>query len=65
MKYLDELYENYVNSPEIMLSASGKWCKAVKNVDNEYYHPELYTKNEFLKMIKEDTEFSEKWLILK
>ena len=62
MNYIEKLYENYLES--IKLSSSGEWCKPIKNFD-EYYHPEPYTKEEFLEKIKTDVEFSERWLILK
>jgi len=63
MRYIDELYENYLDT--IRFSSSGDWCKPVKNQNSENYHPEPYTKEEFNKKLKTDTIFAERWVVLK
>ena len=60
---IDKLYENYIY--KVTISSSAKWCRAVKNKDNEYYHPEPYTKEEFIIKLNSDyifdVEFTKKW----
>lgn len=53
-----DAYKHYVTN--VSLDSTGKWCKAIKD-DNEYYHPEPYTKKEFIEKIKTDDDFCEKW----
>jgi hypothetical protein len=58
-KTLDDLYHAYLRG--VKFDSSGKWCKNVKNEHNEWYHPENYTKEEFVEMLTLNDEFYEKW----
>ncbi len=52
-----DAYKNYTN--KVSLSSSGKWCKVVEGENGN--HPQLYTQEEFIKKIKTDDEFAQKW----
>lgn len=55
---LNYAYKNYLDYTRF--DSSGKWCKPVKG-KNGRYHPEVYTKEEFInKLILED-EFHDMW----
>jgi len=57
MNDIDKLYDHYYFN--VTISSSGKWCKAIKNKDDKYCHPEPYTKEEFIiKMIYQDQNSS-------
>ena len=58
-KTLDDLYHAYLRG--VKFDSSGKWCKNVKNEHNEWYHPENYTREEFVEMLTLNDEFYEKW----
>ena len=54
-----DAYKSYTN--KVKLLSSTEWGKPVKNEDNENFHPEPYTKEEFIEKIKNDDEFALKW----
>lgn len=51
----EEQYKNYLN--KIKFRSDSLWCKPVKNKDNNYYHPEAYTIDEFILKLNDDIEF--------
>lgn len=54
-----DAFKHYTTN--VKFDSTGKWCKSIKNDDNEYYHPEPYTKKEFIEKIKIDQKFADKW----
>jgi len=54
-----DCYKNYIKLNS--LDSSGKWSKPVKNDDNANYHPESYSKEEFIDKIRTDDDFAKIW----
>ena len=52
-----DAYKNYVNN--VNLSSSGEYCKVIE--ENGSNHPVPYTLEEFIKLIKTNEDFAEKW----
>ncbi len=52
-----DAYKNYAN--KVSLSSSGKWCKVVEGDNGN--HPELYSMEEFIDLIKTDNNFAKQW----
>jgi hypothetical protein len=58
-KTLDDLYHAYIRG--VKFDSSGYWCKQVKNEHNGFFHPENYTREEFIDILTYDDEFYNKW----
>lgn len=56
---IDQAYKFYTEKTKF--DSSGKWSKPIQNEDNKYYHPEPYTKEEFIEKVINDDDFNEEW----